>query len=52
MKMKIGNSIDSFSKSLQTCKEREIEKTKWVNENIVKHILNLQWNVATMKWYF
>ena len=27
---------DSFSISLRTCKEREIEKTKWLNENIVK----------------
>ena len=27
---------DSFSISLRTCKEREIKKTKWMNENIVK----------------
>ena len=27
---------DSFSISFRTCKEREIEKTKWMNENIVK----------------
>ena len=26
----------NFSISLRTCKEREIEKTKWMNENIVK----------------
>ena len=27
---------DSFSISLRTCKDREIEKTKWMNENIAK----------------
>ena len=27
---------DSFSISFRTCKEREIEQTKWMNENIVK----------------
>ena len=27
---------DTFSISLRTCKEREIEKTKWINKNIVK----------------
>ena len=27
---------DSFSISLRTCEERETEKTKWRNENIVK----------------
>ena len=38
MKMKIGNGNrdDSFSIYLRTCKETEIEKTKWMDENIVK----------------
>ena len=27
---------DSFSISLRTCKEREVEKTTWMNENIAK----------------
>ena len=27
---------DSFSISLRKCEEKEIEKTKWVNESIVK----------------
>ena len=27
---------DTFSISLRTCKEREIDKTKWINKNIVK----------------
>ena len=40
----------NFSISLRTCKEREIEKTKWMNENIVKDKKKtLQWNVAKMK---
>ena len=28
---------ESFSISLRTCKDRKIEKTKWMNENIVKY---------------
>ena len=38
MKMKIGKDIeDSFSISLQSSREREIEKTNWMNDNIVKN---------------
>ena len=28
---------DSFSKSLQSSREREIEKTNWMNDNIVQN---------------
>ena len=33
---------DNFSIFLQTCKEREIEKTKWINENIVQDKIKLK----------